>query len=184
MLELNFDIFPTLETERLLLRKITMDDEDAMFLLRTEINATKHLNMPFFERTRQENMENMLKIVNGVQNNELIGWAVTIKDDPKLMGTVSFHKIDKAHYRAEIGYMISPSLWGKGLMGEAVRRVIAFGFEEVKLHSIEAHVNPENQSSIQLLERNRFVKEGYFKENYFFKGTFIDTEVYSLVKGQ
>jgi ribosomal-protein-alanine N-acetyltransferase len=51
----------------------------------------------------------------------------------------------------------------------------------MKLHSIEANVNPNNLSSIKLLERNNFIREGYFKENYFFNGKFSDSAIYSLI---
>ncbi len=66
-------------------------------------------------------------------------------------------------------------------MQEALSTVIHYGFEVMKLHTIEADVDPNNTASIKLLERNKFVKEGYFKENYFFEGKFYDTVVYSLL---
>ncbi len=66
-------------------------------------------------------------------------------------------------------------------MQEVLSVVINYGFKEMKLHTIEADVDPRNVSSIRLLERNKFVREGYFKENYFFGGKFYDTVVYSLV---
>jgi ribosomal-protein-alanine N-acetyltransferase len=70
---------------------------------------------------------------------------------------------------------------GKGIMQEAMSAVIKYGFEKMNLHSIEANVNPANESSIKLLERNDFIKEAYFKENYFYDGKFLDTAIYSLL---
>lgn len=66
-------------------------------------------------------------------------------------------------------------------MFEAIQTVIEFGFEKMKLHSIEANINPENIASKKLLEKAGFIKEAYFKENHFFNGKFIDTEVFSLL---
>jgi ribosomal-protein-alanine N-acetyltransferase len=51
----------------------------------------------------------------------------------------------------------------------------------MKLHSVEADVNPANQPSIKLLERNNFVREAYFKENYFYDGKFLDSAIYTLL---
>jgi ribosomal-protein-alanine N-acetyltransferase len=60
--------------------------------------------------------------------------------------------------------------------------VLKYGFEVLKLHSIEANVNPENIASIKLLEKNNFVREAYFRENYFYNGKFLDSAIYSLVR--
>jgi ribosomal-protein-alanine N-acetyltransferase len=49
------------------------------------------------------------------------------------------------------------------------------------LHSIEARINPENTGSSKILTKLAFIKEGYFKENYFYNGAFLDSEIYSLV---
>jgi ribosomal-protein-alanine N-acetyltransferase len=62
--------------------------------------------------------------------------------------------------------------------------VLYYGFEFMKLHSVEANVNPDNTPSIKLLERNNFSREAYFKENYFYDGKFLDTVIYSLLISQ
>lgn len=116
-----------------------------------------------------------------MKNNESIIWAITQKEDSKLIGTICFWNIIKEHYRAEIGYSLLYDFQGKGIMQEAMSAVIKYGFEKMNLHSIEANVNPANESSIKLLERNDFIKEAYFKENYFYDGKFLDTAIYSLL---
>ncbi len=84
--------------------------------------------------------------------------------------------------RAEIGYAMKPEYWGKGYIQEALIKVIYFGFNEFCLHSIEANVNPDNASSIKLLEKCGFKKEAYFKEDYFYNGKFLDSVIYSLLE--
>ncbi|MDO8550886.1 MAG: GNAT family protein [Ignavibacteria bacterium] len=51
----------------------------------------------------------------------------------------------------------------------------------MKLHSIEGTVNPNNLPSIKLLEKNNFIREAYFKENFYYNGKFLDTAIYSLI---
>jgi ribosomal-protein-alanine N-acetyltransferase len=51
----------------------------------------------------------------------------------------------------------------------------------MKLHSIEAHINPANTASATLLGKTGFTREAYFKEDFFFKGEFINTAIYSLL---
>jgi ribosomal-protein-alanine N-acetyltransferase len=104
------------------------------------------------------------------------------KGHADLIGTLCFWQIQKQHYRAEIGYMLQPSLQGKGYISEALRAVINYGFSVMELHSVEANVNPSNEKSIRLLERHGFVREAYFRENYFYDGQFLDSAVNSFVK--
>jgi ribosomal-protein-alanine N-acetyltransferase len=77
--------------------------------------------------------------------------------------------------------MLLPEYWKKGLAKEALLKVIDFGFNEMKLHSIEAHISPRNTASALLLEKTGFAKEAYFKEDFYFDGAFEDTAIYSLL---
>ena len=101
-------------------------------------------------------------------------------DDPgKLLGSICYWRMQKEHYRAEIGYALHPGSWRKGIMKEAILEVIAYGFSTLQLHSIEARINPANMASAAILESTGFVREAYFKEDFFFRGKFGDTAVYS-----
>jgi [ribosomal protein S5]-alanine N-acetyltransferase len=80
-----------------------------------------------------------------------------------------------------LGYVLHTAHQGKGIMAEALGAVLHYGFHTMKLHSAEANVNPENAASIRVLERQGFVREAYFRENYLFRGRFIDTAIYSLL---
>jgi len=184
MLQPNFSPFPTIDTERLHLRAITIQDDEALFILRTEDAANKYL-----DRARPtlvtELHQLITKIAYGISSNTAIAWAITLKENPgQLIGSISYHKIDADHHRAEIGYMILSAYWRKGLVSEAIKAVIDYGFNEMKLHSIEANINPNNEASRNILLKFGFVKEAYFKENYYFDGKFFDSEIYSLLNGK
>ena len=181
MLELNFDPFPVITTERLVLRKVKVSDADEVFFLRSDLGVLQYLDRKPAV-SAEEALEWIEKILQSEKNNEVITWGITIKSGSKLIGTLCFWNINKQHYRAEIGYVLHPSYQGKGIMQEAVTPVLDYGFNTMKLHSVEGNVNPNNTSSIKLLERNNFVREGYFKENYFFNGTFSDSAIYSLLR--
>ncbi len=180
MLNLNFNPFPVLETERLVLRNVTPEDVNEIFLLRSDKLVMKYLDRPS-AKSENEALD-FIKMINVQEkNNEGVTWAITLKGIKKLAGTICYWNFQKEHYRAEIGYLLLPDYWGKGIMQEAFSPVINFGFNVMNLHSIEANVNPANAASIKLLERNNFVREAYFKENYFFDGKFLDSAIYSLV---
>jgi len=86
------------------------------------------------------------------------------------------------NYRSEIGYMLHPDYWGKGMMKEVLFKTIEFGFTSLGLHSIEARTDADNRASSVLLEKTGFVKEGYLKENNYFQGKFTDTIIYSRLQ--
>lgn len=180
MLTVSFNPFPVLETERLLLRKTTTADVNELYYLRSSEEVMRYIDRP-----RPKSTDDILQLIEKIRtmivSDEGIEWAITLKGDPTFIGTISFHRLIKEHYRAEIGYLLHPGHHGKGIMDEATKAVTAFGFRNMGLHSIEAHVNPENIASQKLLERNSFVREAYFKQNYFWNGKFLDSVVYSRV---
>ncbi|HSD63851.1 MAG TPA: GNAT family N-acetyltransferase [Ignavibacteriaceae bacterium] len=180
MENLSFIPFPFIRTQRLLLRQIKHSDLNDIFFLRSDERVMKYLDRPR-DKSTSDTYEFIQKIIDAEKNNEGITWAITLKNKIKLIGTIGFWRIQKEHYRAEIGYTLHPDFWGKGIMREALSEVVNYGFNVMKLHSIEANVNPDNTSSIKLLERNGFWREAYYKENYFFNGKFIDTVIYSLL---
>lgn len=177
MPELMFEPFPVMETNRLLLHKVTMDDAEDVFLLRTNEEAMKYIKKP-----KLLSIEDAKELIKKMNVPDRIQWGITVKNENKIIGTIGYHRIEKEHYRAEIGYMLDPQYWNTGLMSEALAKAIDFGFTKMDLHSIEAIINPGNTASRKILQKFNFIKEAYFKENFFFEGKFFDSEVYSLVK--
>ena len=179
MLQLNFSPFPSLSTNRLNLRRLSEKDDEAMFFLRSDREM-----LQFLDRTRSiDEARQWIHTINeGIDNNQQIAWAITLKNDSKLIGTITFWNVQKEHYRAEIGYALHTKFQGQGLMQEAMTSVLEYGFNTLNFHSVEANVNPGNKRSIQLLEKNGFVREAYHRENYYYNGHFLDSAIYSLIK--
>jgi ribosomal-protein-alanine N-acetyltransferase len=180
MLSLNFNPFPTLHTERLVLREVSAGDAAEIFFLRSNEQVLQYL-----DKAPATSVEEAAAFIQRIQEDQSktagILWGITVKNSPNIIGTVGFWQMQKEHYRAEIGYALHPGYQGRGIMDEALKAVLAYGFETMKLHSVEANINPANNASRKLLEKNGFIKEAYFKENYFFNGRFIDSEIYSLL---
>lgn len=180
LLKLNFEPFPELTAERIVLRRISHKDKDDIFFLRSDENVLKYLDkVP--SPSVDETLEYIDKINTLINDNESILWGICLKKHTKLIGTICYWRMVKEHFRAEIGYVLHPQYQGTGIMHEAIGEVLRYGFETMQLHSVEAKVNPENVASIKLLEKNGFVREGYFREDFFFNGKFLDTGVYSLL---
>lgn len=181
MLESNFSPFPEINTERLLLRCIKKSDGPQLLFLRSD-----EITMQYIDREKTKTLEEaegfVLMVLESLNKNEGIMWAICLKAEPEtLIGTIGYWRLLKQHYRAEVGYMLHPYHWKKGIMKEALLAVIDFGFKAMKLHSIEAHINPQNIASGILLEKAGFTREAYFREDFCFRGIFIDSAVYSLL---
>ncbi len=180
MLELQFSPFPVLLTNRLTLRKISEGDIPSIFAMRSSEEMMRYIDRP-----RAQSTEEAAKLVNSIleslAKNEGITWAITVTGQTDLAGTIGFWKITPEHYRAEIGYMLRTEYQHQGIMHEALSAVLDYGFKDMNLHSVEANVNPANEASIRLLERNNFILEGRFRENYFYNGKFLDSNIYSLL---
>ena len=184
MLSPNFNPFPELRTDRLLLRKMTLEDAPEVQLIRSNTEVMKYNNRPL--TLTIEDAENWIKIVlEALEKNDGITWCICLKESPaEHIGNIGLWRIEKENHRSEIGYMLDPFYHGKGIMYEALQKVVEYGFNEMKLHSIEAQINPGNVASAALLKKANFVQEAYFKENYCLRGEFTDTAVYSKVNHQ
>ena len=181
MLQLNFPSFPNLETERLILRSHTISDAETLFALRNNDDV-----MRFIHRERQKTAKEVEDfIVNfneGCKQGQHLAWVIALKENPKQMiGSIGYWRTNLANYRAEIGYMLHPDYWRRGIISEALIKTIDFGFNEMKLHSIQANISPLNKASREVLLKHDFIKEAYFKQDHYFNGEFLDSEIYSLI---
>jgi [ribosomal protein S5]-alanine N-acetyltransferase len=183
MLELNFEPFPILITERLVLRRMELEDADEILFLRSNERVMQYIDRRK-AKTREEATEFIHMIQNLQKNNVSVLWAICLHPGKKLIGTICIWNIDAENYRGEVGYVLHPDYYGKGIMHEAMQKVLNYGFHDLQLHAIEAHVNPANSDSIKLLERNNFVREAYFKDHYYFEGIFKDTAIYTLLTSE
>ena len=181
MLTFNFSPFPNLETQRLNLRRLNSLDVDEILALRSNPEIMKFIPRPLI-KTKEEALEFITTMNAAVDTNTLINWAITTKENDKLIGMIGFYRMKPENHRAEVGYILSAAFHGQGIITEALKRLIQFGFEEMGLNSIEAVIDPDNFGSEKVLLKTNFVKEGHFKEHTFFEGKFLDSVFYSLLK--
>jgi len=182
MLKLNFTPFPELTTERLLLRQITMDDAADIFFLRSDERVLKYIGKEP-AASIEEAKAFIQKIADIIKANDGILWGITLQEESsKVIGTICYWNVQPENYRSEFGYALHPEYWRKGRMKEAILKVLDYGFETMKLHSVEARTAPGNIASGAVLEATGFVKEGHLKDEFFFQGKFSDTIIYSRLQ--
>jgi len=180
MLEINFSPFPIIETERLLFRRVSEHDVNEILELRSNPETMKYIPRPLLQNI-EDTLAYFKTIDEAIEDNMGINWAITLKGNPKLLGTIGFYRIQPENYRAEIGYMIVPEFQGKGIVSESIQRLVQYAFDEMKLHSVEAVIDPDNIASEKVLQKCNFVKEAHFKENEFYGGKFWDSVIYSIL---
>ncbi len=144
--------FPTIETARLRLRLLALDDADALYRHFSDDEVTH-----FMDIDALKSLDEARDVIAFHLNDSGCRWGVFDKISGALIGTCGYHCwIQGENARAEIGYDLGKAHWGQGLMIEAVKPVIDFGFKTMGLQRIEADVEPDNHRSIQLLARLGF----------------------------
>lgn len=175
--------FQNLESERLLLRRITAEDIQEVYDLRSNPDIMKYIPRPLVTN-HDEALAHITMINDKIESGEAINWGITLKPSNKLLGIIGHYRIKWEHFRSEIGYMLLPETAGKGMATEALQLIVNYGFNHMKMHSLEGVIDPENFASARVLEKNGFVKEAHFREYEFYEGKFLDSAIYSKLKNR
>ena len=156
--------FPLLETERLLLRRLNADDAPQIFQLRSDEQHNQFIDRP--RATVIEDAEAFIEKINtSVGNNESLFWAIQLKEKPTLAGTVALWQFDEQANKAELGYELLSMHQGKGIMNEAIKKVLDFAFADLHLKVIEAWTHPENKRSSSILKKLGFIRDAEAEKN-------------------
>lgn len=174
------DRLPTLTTKRLSVRWLEQSDAPSLYEIYSNSKAMRYWSTtPWTDPS--EGAECIASIHHCFAAQSLFEWGVVRIEDDALIGTCTLAQIDADHRRAEIGFMLRPDCWGRGYMTEAVHALLEFSFRTLNLHRIEADVDPRNTSSIRLLERFGFQREGYVRERWFVGEEINDGILYGLL---
>ena len=155
MLNRTFTPFPILTTERLTLRQLGINDEQENFTLRSDSEINKYLNRQV-ANTIDDARNFINKVVENINKNDSLYWAITLSDINILVGTICLFGFSDDNYKCEIGYELLTNFQGQGIMKEAVEKVIDYAFNTIKVQEIEAFLHRDNQRSIKLLEKCSF----------------------------
>jgi ribosomal-protein-alanine N-acetyltransferase len=165
-MDFNFTTFPVLETERLTLRELNLNDAKAIFGLRTN----KEIN-EFIDRKRLNNLSESRAFIDLISKlaatNKGLFWVLESKNNQQLIGTIGLRNFEDEKNYAEIGYELDPSYHQRGFMSEAFEAILKFGFENLELKTIEAFTHQKNTASIALLKKQQFVLDPERREEGF-----------------
>lgn len=176
------DPFPTLETERLILREVTAEDAAALFSIHGDAE-----HMRLFGNDPVPNVagaEALIKLFASWRElpNPGTRWALEIKGRPGLIGTCGLFAWNRNWRKCITGYELSKDAQGMGYMHEALSVAISWGLATMDLNRVEAQVHPNNYPSLKLLRRLRFVEEGRLRQGGYWAGQHHDLLQYSLLR--
>lgn len=173
----------TIETERLILRQFKEADATDMFNnWASDDTVTKFLSWP--THSDIEVSKELLKMwVNEYRNEEHYNWAIEIKENESVIGSIGLMNIDNNIENCEIGYCISRAFWNKGVMTEAFSAIINLAFKEVGFERITGRHHVENIASGRVMKKCGLKYEGTLRRIHRINtGSLVDCKYYSILK--
>jgi len=140
-----------IETERLLLREITLDDKEDMFRLHSNPEVQKYTGEP-----PVESIEEMAQAIQ-IRTKDYVKygygrWATFLKNGMQFVGWAGLAYLPEFD-EIDLGYRFFPKYWGMGIATEASRAILKYGFDQLELKRIIAIAMKENQASIRVMEK-------------------------------
>ena len=171
-----------IETERLILRKFTPDDVNAVYNnWASDERVTKYLTWPrHHDITMSEAIINQW--VSSYENNDFYQWALVLKGTTEPIGTISVVNVDSSSNTVEIGYCIGFKWWNKGYTSEAFKAIIPYLFNDVMVDRIESKHNTQNPRSGKVMLKCGLKFEGIQEKQMLCNQGLADVSTYGILK--
>lgn len=171
---------PTIETDRLVLRPLNQEDAKDLFAIFSDPVVMKYWNTPPWASL--DDARNFIdSSVDAMNRQESITLGIVVKATGEMIGKCMLFSYAKESKRAEIGFAIGPSFWGRGYISEAGHALLEYGFGELGLRRVEADIDPDNVSSGKALERLGFIREGLLRQRWEVNGIVSDSALYGVL---
>lgn len=172
---------PTLETPRLILRRIAMRDAQDIFAYSRDPEVARHV-LWSAQKDISEAKDYCRFMARRYRSDEPSSWGIIDKKTDTLVGTIGYMDYSEDNGSVEVGYSLAKWMWNGGYMTEALRRVIAYTFEAMDINRIEAQHELDNASSGRVMEKCGMVKEGVLRQRLYNKGKYVDVALYAILR--
>ena len=172
----------TIETPRLILRRLTVDDAQAMYdNWASDPEVTKYLTWPTYQHI--EGARTILaEWEQNYEQDDFYQWGIVPKELGQPIGSISVVNRKDAAEKVEIGYCIGSRWWHRGIMTEALKAVIGHGFGSMNLNRIEAQHETGNPASGAVMRKCGMQREGTLRQRLYNKGRYVDMELYAILR--
>lgn len=169
---------PTLETDRLILRRYREDDIDVMYEIITDERLSKYIKYP--NLTKEEELECIREWIREADESSYEKWVIEVRDTCEVVGNIDVNTVNKKHKYCNVGYTIRYDYWGNGYASEALRVVADHLLNESGYNLVECCCNELNKQSSRVMEKAGFKKDGYIANRRLNEdGTYSGVEYYS-----
>ncbi len=172
---------PTLETERLILRRIAMRDAKDIFAYSKDPQVARHV-LWSAQKDESEARDYCRFMMRRYRNDLPSSWGIIDKKTDTLVGTIGYMDYNEDNATVELGYSLARWMWNGGFMTEALRRVIAYTFEAMDVNRIEAQHELKNPASGRVMEKCGMAKEGVLRQRLYNKGRYVDVALYAILR--
>lgn len=169
-----------LETDRLVLRDLALDDVAAVHEYASDPEVSRF--MTWGPNTIEATRGFVAMVIDRPADGKEFGFAITLRDSGQLIGSLGIGVWSEEHRRGELGYVLNRAYWSQGFATEATRRLVRFGFDELDLHRIEATCHPDNRASARVLEKAGFQFEGRLRDHLLARMQWRDSLLYATIR--
>lgn len=172
---------PTIQTERLRLRKLTMRDAQDIYLYSQDPLVAKYVLWEAM--TSPAEAKNYIRyMLRKYRLGEPASWGIEWTATGRIIGTIGFMWIQRENASAEVGYSLNRTFWNRGIMTEALSALIEYGFRGMNLNRIEAQHETENPASGAVMRKCGMIPEGTLRQRMMNKGRFVDVNLYAILR--
>lgn len=168
--------------EKIVIRAIETKDSDMLLSIINDPETEYMLGGWSFPVSSQNQTEwiNSLKY-----NTKTLRGVIELKDTEEAIGVVMLTDIDYKNGNAEIHIkLVNGDFKGQGYGTDAIKTIVKYAFEELRLHVITSKVNSYNEASKRLFNKCGFSEEGILRGRLFKRGNYIDIISYSVINGE
>ena len=169
------------EGEEIMIRKLKLSDADGVFRNVKDTEDTPWLESNIQHYTKNNAVKFIRTTHRDIRNKKCFAFGIALKLDNKIIGCIGLSSISSKNKNSEIGYWLGKKYWGKGLGRDAIKLIVKFGFEQLKLHRIYGIISKENIASQKVLEKCGFKLEGELKEEFYRNKKWHNGLIYGLI---
>ena len=177
----SFVYMPELNTPRLRIRRMTMQDAADIYRYSRDPEVARHVLWDA-HRSIGESRSYIRYMLRRYRAHEPASWGIEWLETGRVIGTIGFMWIQEDNNAAEVGYSLAREFWNRGIMTEALKAVIGHGFMGMNLNRIEAQHETTNPASGAVMRKCHMLKEGTLRGRLFNKGRYVDVDLYAILR--
>jgi ribosomal-protein-alanine N-acetyltransferase len=173
---------PMIETQRLILRKMEMNDANRMFDYIFSDHRVMDNLIKGPHKSISETINRVTEITNQYVSEKFCYWGIEVKESRELIGTIDLYNINEDTENCEVGYDIGFNWWNQGYGTEALHAVVEFAFRFMNIHKISATHGIDNPASGKIMLKVGMKREGIIRHMIKKNNQYKDCGIYGILQ--